>query len=335
MSFQPTLTADPVPMSVIERLPETSVPVSCLRAGFQLRQGGTDAAHVRLLADAAEAAPLPPVLVHRDSGRVIDGMHRVQAARQRGERAVCARIIECTEAEALVLAVRLNTRHGLPLSRTDRIGGARRILATHPDWSDRAIAHIAGLSGKTIASLRTVSAGAPAAGPRVGRDGRRRPVRAGEGRRRATEYITAHPGASLRQVARETGVSLGTAHGARERLRGSTGPGPAGSGPAGSGLLSAPAVLVRHDGRGRGVMWAAISAKLAGDPALRYTEGGRAFLRWMTGHCDQADDWRAVIDAIPAYWLADVSRVALGMSEEWRQLAAQLDSKIEQLVAAS
>jgi hypothetical protein len=137
----------------------------------------------------------------------------------------------------------------------------------------------------------------------------------------------------LTLAARETGVSLGTAHGARERLRGSAGPDSAGSSPAGSGLPSAPAVLVGHGGRGRGVMWAAISAKLAGDPALRYTEGGRAFLRWMTGHCDQADDWRAVIDAVPAYWLADVSRVAIGMSEEWRQFAAQLDSKIGQLEA--
>jgi hypothetical protein len=72
-----------------------------------------------------------------------------------------------------------------------------------------------------------------------------------------------------------------------------------------------------------------ISAKLAADPALRYTDGGRAFLRWMALHSMQADEWREFIDAIPQHWLKDVSRIAASMSEEWRQFAERLGRKLE------
>jgi hypothetical protein len=70
--------------------------------------------------------------------------------------------------------------------------------------------------------------------------------------------------------------------------------------------------------------WPAISSKLAGDPALRYTEGGRAFLRWMSQHSALADEWLEFIDSIPAHWQGDVGRVALSMSEEWRQFGERL-----------
>jgi hypothetical protein len=77
------------------------------------------------------------------------------------------------------------------------------------------------------------------------------------------------------------------------------------------------------------LVWPTISAKLAGDPSLRYTEGGRAFLRWMTMHAAQADEWREFIDAIPQHWLKDVSRVVDAMSEEWRQFAEHLGHRRE------
>jgi hypothetical protein len=70
--------------------------------------------------------------------------------------------------------------------------------------------------------------------------------------------------------------------------------------------------------------WPAIQTKLADDPALRYTEGGRAFLRWMATHSMQADEWRGFIEAIPQRWLNEVSHLAASMSEEWRRFAEQL-----------
>jgi hypothetical protein len=207
-------------MSTIEQLPEVSVPVGSLVPGCYLRQEGTDAAHVRLLADAADAASLPSILVQKTGSRIIDGMHRIEVAKLRGEWNIRARIVDCTDSEALVLAVKANTLHGLPLSRADRVSGAKRILSSHADWSDRAVAQITGLSAKAIASIRnTTAADAQFLGKRLGRDGKRRPVVPVEGRRRAAEYILAHPDASLRQVARETDVSLGTVHDVKDKIR--------------------------------------------------------------------------------------------------------------------
>jgi ParB-like chromosome segregation protein Spo0J len=334
-------------MSTIEQLPEVSVPVGSLVPGFYLRQEGTDAAHVRLLADAADSASLPSILVQKNGSRIIDGMHRIEVAKLRGEWNIRARIVDCTDSEALVIAVKANTLHGLPLSRADRVSGAKRILSAHADWSDRAVAQITGLSAKAVAAIRNSAAvDTQFFGKRLGRDGKRRPVVPVEGRRRAAEYILAHPDASLRQVARETDVSLGTVHDVKDRIRRGedclpatsarpTEPAPPRPVAAAAAAAAAPpppvrainpAVATRNAQR---LAWSAISAKMAGDPTLRYTESGRAFLRWMSGHSMQDEEWREFIDAIPAHWLEEVTRIAVSMSDEWRLFAERLGYKLQ------
>jgi transposase-like protein len=326
------------PMSLVNQLPEVSVPINLLVPGFHLRQEGTDPAHVRLLADAAGSVRLPSILVQKSGSRIIDGLHRLEVAKLRGEWTISARIVDCTDVEALVLAIKTNTLHGLPLSRADRISGAKRMLTAHPDWSDRAVAGVTGLSAKSIASLRNSAADeVPFYGKRLGRDGKRHPVMPNEGRLRAAEYIKAHPDASLREIARETDVSLGTVHTVREKIRRGAEPGPETS--ARPSAPSNPPVRALHPQLGLGaeagargvprLAWPMISAKLASDPSLRYTEGGRAFLRWMSGHCLGADQWHEFIDAIPQHWLPEVSRIAASMSEEWRQFAERLGTKLE------
>jgi ParB-like chromosome segregation protein Spo0J len=342
------------PLSALECLPEVEVPVRSLVPGFYLRQAGTDPTHIRLLADAAASVKLPPIVVQKDGSRIIDGMHRVEAAKLRGAETINARVIDCTGEEALVLAIKTNVMHGMPLSKPDRISGAKRILAAHADWSDRAVASIAGLSAKTIASLRNRSSDdIQFHGKRLGRDGKRRPMSAAEGRRRAAEYINEHPEASLREVARQADVSLGTVHDVRERLRNGMEHCNGAERPAGAperpsvpvkALASVPTdhrpadhrtavgrpssadVLgvraARREGRPPG--WSAISAKLASDPSLKYAEGGRAFLRWMASHSAQADEWRVFIDAIPAHWVGEIINVADGVSAEWREFAERL-----------
>jgi ParB-like chromosome segregation protein Spo0J len=327
----------------IERLPEVSIPIRMLVPGIQVRAGGADPVHVRLLVEAVDSVRLPSILVQKSSCRVIDGKHRVEAAKLRGELTISARIVDCTDAEALVLALKSNTLHGLPLSRADRISGAKRVLAAHPDWSDRSVASVTGLSAKSIASFRNNMADEVRfSGKRLGRDGKRHPVMPAEGRRRAAEYITAHPDASIRQIARETDVSLGTAQAIKERLRRGDDlvPGAAVSQGAPRRRVSAhltdttvtAAVPVAQPSavataRGDGLLaWQAISAKLASDPSLRYTEGGRTFLRWMAGHCLQEAEWQEFIDAIPRHWLPQVAKVAASMSEEWRQFAEELST---------
>lgn len=342
----------PDPLQMVEQLPAVRVPLSSLAAAFHLRQAGADTAHVQLLADAASAAELPPILLQKSSLRIIDGIHRVAAAKLRGEWSISARLIDCTDQEAIILAVKTNALHGLPLSRADRLASGQRILADHPDWSDRAVAGITGLSAKTIASLRgTVTDESDGGFKRLGRDGKRRPVVTGEGRRRAEEYLSAHPDASLREVARATDVSIGTVHDVREKIRRGEDPGPASSRPSATPAGKAAAAgSATGGGRserlapalrslpGRPVpagaapsAWPAVQAKLSGDPALRYSENGRLFLRWMATHSMQADEWRAFIEAVPQRWLNEVSHVAASMSEQWQQFAEELKYKAEEL----
>ncbi|MFI5867014.1 nuclease [Streptomyces sp. NPDC051546] len=356
----------------LERLPARDVLVSSLSAGVPLRRSGTDAAHVRLLADAAGSAELPPVLVQIDGYRIIDGLHRMEVARLRGDSSIKARFVDCSNSEALVIAMQANGSHGLPLSKADRVSGARRVLGSHPDWSDRAVARITGLSAKTIASLREKPGeGTPLDGKRIGRDGRRRPVGPGEGRRRAAEYIAAHPHAPLRQVARETDVSLGTVHDVSARLRRGEGPErsgcrtpdaapqplrsvpparsvppvrsvpaagepsrPASADPGGAApvpLRVAPGTSGAPQRRNRTdeiPAWAAVAAKMATDPTIRYTAGGREFLRWMQLHAAEPDDgWRELIDAVPAHWLGVIAPIAERIGREWSLLAEGLKTK--------
>jgi ParB-like chromosome segregation protein Spo0J len=328
-------------MSLVEHLPREHVPVGIVVPGPYLREAGTNHAHVQLLADASSSSSLPPILVQRSSNRVIDGMHRLAAAKLRGEETISACLIDCTDEEALVLAIKSNTLHGLPLSKADRISGAKRILISHPDWSDRAVASVTGMSAKTIAVLRNRSSGEMiSCDKRLGRDGKRRPVAAAEGRKRAAAYLLAHPDAPLREVAREADVSVGTVHSMRRMIdqgadptvpsaarqqapgpRMATRPQPAVT-PARSREAIAPDLHAAPPYRQ--AAWSGISFKIANDPALRYTEGGRAFLRWMTQHALHAEDWRELINAVPVHWAEDVSAIAESVSMEWRMFAAQL-----------
>jgi ParB-like chromosome segregation protein Spo0J len=295
--------------NLIDKLQERNVPIGSLTPGVYLRKGGTNAVHVQLLADMAGAVELPAILVQERGSRVIDGMHRLEAARLRGHRYINARFLDCTDDEALVLAIKSNALHGLPLSKADRIFGAKRLLAAHPDWADRAVAVMAGLSAKTIASLRNRSAeGAQPSSKRLGRDGRRRPVAAGEGRKRAAEYINSHPDAPLRQVAREAGVSLGTVHDVSARIRRAAG---------------------LEQGRGTGSAQEG-HAGPAERIALRPEAEVGGFLQWMAQHAMHPDECTEFIDAIPVQWVSAVVPIADSISEEWSQLAERLRRKQEQ-----
>lgn len=350
-----SVTNDGFDLKNFEKLPVRDVPVSDLSSEQYLRRGGTNAAHVQLLSDASGVSDIPPILVQEDGWRVIDGLHRLEAAKLRGDRFIEARFLDCTDSEALVLAMKANSSHGLPLSKADRVSGTLRVLSAHPDWSDRAIAGITGLSAKTIASLRTRATGEPTLGSkRLGRDGRRRPVAGGDGRRRAAEYIRAHPDAPLRQVARDTDVSLGTVHDVSIRLR--SGVSPERTGRRVPEPLKAPtpmpvptqvgratlraaqdvtekvtvvapadgAPLRRRNHTDEPVTWPGIAAKMAKDPTIRYTEAGKEFLQWMALHANDPDGWREFVSSIPPHWQSAIAPIAESIGREWTSFAEQL-----------
>ncbi|MDQ3403271.1 MAG: ParB/RepB/Spo0J family partition protein, partial [Actinomycetota bacterium] len=187
------------------------VDIDDLCEGGSPRVAGVDEGHVGMLAAVLDS--LPPIWVHRETLRVIDGVHRVRAARVLGRTRLPARLVEGGAADAFVEAVRANTVHGLPLSLADRKSAAATILRTHPHWSDRMIADVVGLSAKTVAAARTWDGAA-----RTGRDGKVRPLDGAERRRTAARLLGENPGLSLRQVARMAGISPETARSVKGRM---------------------------------------------------------------------------------------------------------------------
>jgi hypothetical protein len=131
----------------------TRLPVTAVREADSPRSAGLDMAHARALAEVE--TELPPLVVHRATMRVIDGMHRLAAARLRGQTEVATRLFDGDDDEAFLLAVRLNVRHGMPLTIADRRAAAARIINTQPQLSNRYIAVTAGLSAKAVAALRS------------------------------------------------------------------------------------------------------------------------------------------------------------------------------------
>ncbi|WP_051203525.1 ParB/RepB/Spo0J family partition protein [Streptomyces thermolilacinus] len=200
------------------------------------RTQGLDQEYVDAL--VALEAELPPIVVHHPSGRVVDGMHRLAAARARGDRSISAFLLDLPERSLFAVAVSLNIAHGKPLTHGDRLAAAARILRDNPALSDRYVASFTALSPRTVSRVRRSTAEVPQSNTRIGLDGKRRPADlagVAGGRQRAGRMMLERPGASLREIARAAGISLGTAHDVRKRLLLGRDPVPEGRGGARAG----------------------------------------------------------------------------------------------------
>lgn len=291
------------------------------------RKGGEDADHVRTLAESA--ATLPPVVVHRPTMQVIDGLHRLRAAQLVGETTIAAVFFDGDVKEAFVLAVRLNAVHGLPLTLADRKAAAREIFSLYPQWSDRRIAGVAGVSPKTVSAIRrrsTVEFPHPTS--RIGRNGVL--YRSNEQTRRlAAELFTANPEASAREIAVAAGVSVTTAKDVRKRLRNGEESAPFGKSTgsvAGRDPVDKPAKGIDAGPEGHRSDTAYVMDWMRRDPSLRFTESGRAVLRWLEVPFGGADP-ETVVDKIPSHCAPGLAEVARQRSRDWIQLAELLDRR--------
>ncbi|MFF9003953.1 ParB N-terminal domain-containing protein [Streptomyces achromogenes] len=310
------------------------VPVDQLQPADSPRLAGEDEQHARRLAESE--TEWPPILVHRATMHVIDGMHRLRAAKEKGWHSIKAEFFDGTAEAAFVEAVRANIRHGLPLSLEDRRSAAERIVASRQDMSDRAIAECTGLSTKTVGGIRRrLNGGSSRQEVRLGRDGRRRPLSAAEGRRRAAEALTARPHAPLRQIAKAAGVSVGTAHDVRERMRRGEDPVvPRDRGeprqPGGhqepEAVAGEPAVTAAELERKARNMRARLQS-LRRDPSLRFSESGRELLRWLFLQYQAKAKYPHVVENIPPHLAETVAELAIQCSDMWRSLARELEDR--------
>ncbi|MEU7278402.1 winged helix-turn-helix transcriptional regulator [Streptomyces sp. NPDC045431] len=308
------------------------IPVDDLLPADSPRIAGEDVGHARALAACGD--PLPPILVHRSTLRVIDGTHRLRAARLRGQHLVEVRFFDGSPEDAFVLAVESNTLHGLPLTLADRTAAAARILASHPDWSDRAVASRTGLAAATVGALRrrTAPPDEAAATRRIGQDGRVRPLSTAEGRRAAARLIAEDPGASLRAIAERTGLSPGTVRDVRRRTDDGEDPVPprqreAERKTAPERAPSVPAVppAAGDGGSGRGLD--ALVRNLCQDPALRLSDAGRLLLRMFDAQVAGARQRQQILAAVPAHRAATAAAAADQCAALWRDLAIRMRSR--------
>jgi ParB-like chromosome segregation protein Spo0J len=314
-----------------------TVSIASLLPGDSPRLEGEDKAHIARL--AAIDGQLPPLLVDQGSMRVIDGMHRLLAASLKGQETIEVRFFNGSRADAFLRAVEANVTHGLPLSQADRRAAAERIVASHPQLSDRAIAELAGLGAKTIGRIRKRSAVvAPQLNARVGRDGKTRPLNSREGRELAAELLTENPHMSLREVARQAGISPATVWDVRRRLEHSEEPAPTRSHPA---SRTQPTKSSNNKAQGRqsvgsvglpnaqaaGQSSALVPRTLFHDPSLRYNEQGRRLLRWLQHNPGDPQERSDVVAAIPAHCAALVVQLARHNSQAWLEFAQKLDDR--------
>jgi ParB-like chromosome segregation protein Spo0J len=318
-------------------LPVENIPVAAIRNSYTPRKNKANESHVQVLAQSP--LPLPPIVIHRASMRVIDGVHRLRATELRGHSTIAARLFEGNDAEAFALAVHLNVTHGLPLTLSERKAAAQRVLAFYPHWSDRSIGLIAGVSNKTVGKLRgCTTEEITQLNPRLGRDGKVRPVSPALGRRRAAEFLSMNPRASLREIARKAGVSVTTARDVRQRVDKGESPLPDNLAKKSAGTVvavdgSAVSALgdardesragarVFPEGRGRDLL-----QRLRNDPSVRSSERGRALLRLLSTVVVAISACNEFADAVPTHCSGTFAEIARKNARAWQEIADKFEA---------
>ncbi len=322
-------------------LPVEDIPVAAIRSSYTPRKNKANESHVQVLAQSP--LPLPPIVIHRGSMRVIDGVHRLRATELRGHSTISARLFEGNDAEAFALAVHLNVTHGLPLTLSERKAAAQRVLRSYPHWSDRSIGLVAGVSNKTVGKLRgCATEEISQLNPRLGRDGKIRPVSPANGRRRAAEFLSVNPRASLREIARKAGVSVTTARDVRQRIDRGESPLPdnlarkaaqpvdavvsATNGatvpPLGNAHESSRGTRTAPEGRGRDLL-----QRLRNDPSVRSSEQGRALLRLLSTVVVAISACNEFADAMPAHCSGTFAEIARKNARAWQEIAEKFEVK--------
>ncbi len=305
-------------VQTVELLPPStevvSVTLSELTVTASFREGGLNDEHVQRL--VALSGHWPPVLVNRADGLVIDGAHRVEAARILGLDRVEAWYFDGEPDDALIEFVRRNVHQGLPLTLRERKRAAEHVLVAHPEWSDRRIAELCAISPKTVGRLRGSRSERPTEGilqldarTRIGRDNKWRPVHSASVRTRVAEALREQPGASLRSVARSVGVSPETVRIVRMNMDATR--------VTDQAVVPRPMPTVSRPPE-KAVSWDQ-------DLALVSSDDGDDFVAWFdrTTLTDE-ECWR-FIDSVPLSRIYEIADEARRRSEVWTQFAKCLD----------
>jgi len=141
----------------------------CLDAGTQLRARLDQATIAEYARDLLDGDQLPPVAAVSDGATtwLIDGFHRIAAARRAGRTSIQTMVRIGTHRDAIIGAAGANRDHGLRRTRADKQRAIQALLAD-PEWaawSDHRIADACGVNQTTVSRIRARSAESAGARP--------------------------------------------------------------------------------------------------------------------------------------------------------------------------
>lgn len=318
--------ADEYPASEREEL-VIALPLDCLRKGPSPRRGSVRAEQVEAL--LATPSTWPPILVHRPSMAVIDGHHRLAAAKRLGLTSISAVYFDGNSEMAELEAIRRNVTHGMPLTLAERRSAASRILKRYPGWSDSKVAEICGVSSKTVGRLRSQVVGGSNLPTewRVGRDGKRHPARSGAARDRVLKLLADQPSLTVRDVAETTGVSEQTVRSVRKRLEEQDLDADRGTPPElvrENRSISIPhirSVEAPYTGLQKVSVW-------HNDTACSSTEAGQLFATWFDGHSIDNIETTTYVSCVPLSRIYDVIDESQRRSKFWSNYALELNRRV-------
>ncbi len=291
-----------------------------------LRAGGLNRRHVEGLAEVER--DWPAILVWGPENAVIDGYHRVAAARSLGMKAIRVERFTGTAEQAFIEAVQRNVKHGLPLTVRDRVHAARRVLEHQPRWSDRRIAALCGLAPSTVSRVRSEAAaenlGAMQPPTRVGADGIVRPSSPGEARKRVVTALKKNPTASLRAIATIADVSHETVRAVRRSLYASTessneeATATRSHGAAKRNQASSAPIPIRPDAV---LVGSPTPEESSSDSALSSCESAGHLLDWFaTG--SSVYEWPEYVNRVPLSRIYEVADESRRRADSWLNFAA-------------
>lgn len=281
------------------------VPLADLKFGLSPRLSRVDENHVAALRQVFD--DLPPILITRDR-IVIDGAHRVAAARAAGRSHIRALVFDGDEGEAFAEAVKANIAHGKPLSLREREVAARTLLERQPEWSDRRVAATCGLSAGVVATVRRSTAEGAQSNKRVGRDGRVRPADAAQQRLQVASLLAGDLQQPVRKVAAAAGCSPATVLDVRDRLR-------RGEDPIPPKLRRPDIPSFEHSRAG----WA---------PDHAFDDAAH-FAQWFKESSVDDSDWRALVAQVPLSRLYEVADEATKRAESWQRFARAISERAQ------
>jgi hypothetical protein len=296
------------------------IDVKLLKVGMSPRLGEQDVGHAEALAHQFDECP--PIVVERSTSIVIDGVHRVLAARILGRTKVRVRFFDGSHEEAIVESIRSNIAHGKPLTLAEREAAARRVLGIRSDWSDRLVGSVCGLSDKTVGRLRKTTAEIPQLSSRIGRDGRRRPTDAKKVRDEIAGALIAKPDSKPKELAQSMATSPATIRDVRKRLV--------------NDQMVTPSKVVHNSlalrPSGMGVSTSNRVADLwSSDSAMTSLPEGTLLAGWLDASKIEPDDWEPRVDSIPLGRIPQLIEDARSRANEWRRFASALEERSREL----